>query len=428
MSAASSSPTATLLANGKVLVAGGYSDTYLSSADLYDPITGTWTSTGALNTGRALHTATWLGHGKLLFAGGYEVTNGANSSAELYAQTTQNWAATGAMTTARHYHTATLLADGQVLVAGGGDNNGHAFSSSELYRDTVAITLGEVSHGIITRDADQYPPGTTAILTATGSPGYLFTAWTGDATGNANPLTVLMDADKAIGATFSPDTNDDDGDGLTNYQEIVEYGTNPTLPDTDGDGVNDKKDAFPLDPAETLDTDHDGTGDNADLDDDNDSYSDADETNIHHTNPKRSDSDGDGLTDPQEIETHHTNPNLADTDNDGLRDGEEFTSSHTNPLIGDTDGDGFLDGYEVLTGKSPVDPLDKPALQAEARTAIEFTFPAAMGKTYRIEDSVDLTIWTIVENGIAGTGGQIQRFYSIGNTSKRYFRVEEETP
>jgi hypothetical protein len=234
-----------------------------------------------------------------------------------------------------------------------------------------------------------------------------------------------MDADKSIGATFTPDTNDDDGDGLTNFQEIVEYGTNPTLPDTDGDGAKDSKDAFPLDPAETLDTDDDGTGDNADTDDDGDGYSDDNEINTLHTNPKRADSDGDGLTDPAELESHHTNPNIADTDNDGLSDGEEFTTYHTNPLIGDTDGDGFLDGYEVLTGKLPLDPLDKPALVAEARTAIEFTFPAAVGKTYRIEASTDLAAWAIVESGIAGTGGQIQRFYSTRDQPKRYFRVEE---
>jgi uncharacterized repeat protein (TIGR02543 family) len=264
-----------------------------------------------------------------------------------------------------------------------------------------------------------------ATLTATPAPGYLFTGWTGDATGTANPLSVLMDADKAIGATFTPDTNDDDGDGLTNFQEIVEFGTNPTLPDTDGDTVKDGKDAFPLDPAETLDTDRDGTGDNADTDDDGDGYSDTDELTIHHTNPKRADSDGDELTDPAEIETHHTNPNIADTDNDGLSDGEEFTTYHTNPLIGDTDGDGFLDGYEVLTGKLPLDPLDKPALVAEARTAIEFTFPAAVGKTYRIEASTDLAAWAIVESGIAGAGGEIQRFYSTRGQPKRYFRVEE---
>jgi hypothetical protein len=72
--------------------------------------------------------------------------------------------------------------------------------------------------------------------------------------------------------------------------------------------------------------------------------------------------------------------------------------------------------------------LDKPALVAEARTAIEFTFPAALGKTYRIEGSTDLAAWVTVESGIAGTGGEIQRFYSTRNQPKRYFRVEEETP
>ena len=59
---------------------------------------------------------------------------------------------------------------------------------------------------------------------------------------------------------------------------------------------------------------------------------------------------------------------------------------------------------------------------------IEFTFPAAIGKTYRIEASTDLATWTMVESGIIGTGGEIQRFFSTRNQPKRYFRVEEETP
>lgn len=293
-------------------------------------------------------------------------------------------------------------------------------------RRWVHLTSG-ATHGSVT-GAGQHLPNATATLTATPNPGYEFTGWTGDATGTANPLDVLMDADKTITATFAPDTRDDDDDGLTNYDEIVVRGTNPALKDTDGDGADDKKDDLPLDPAETLDTDHDGIGDNADLDDDGDGYSDADETNIHHTNPKRADSDGDGLTDPAEIETHHTNPNLADSDNDGLRDGEEFNTHHTNPLVADSDGDGFLDGYEVLTGKSPLDIADKPALVAEARTAIEFTFPAAIGKSYRIESSSDLQTWEIVESGIAGTGSVIQRFYTTRGLPKRYFRVEENLP
>jgi uncharacterized repeat protein (TIGR02543 family) len=272
----------------------------------------------------------------------------------------------------------------------------------------------------------QHPLGISALLSVNAHPGYVFSGWTGDATGTANPLSVLMDADKTITATFGPDTNDTDEDGLTNYQEVVEYGTDPTKQDTDGDGVKDKADGRPLDPTETLDTDRDGTGDNADTDDDGDGYSDLDEINIHGTNPKRADSDGDGLSDPAELQTHLTNPNLADTDNDGLSDGAEVNTYGTLPKVGDTDGDGFLDGYEVLTGKSPLDILDKPALVAEARTAIEFTFPSALGKIYRIEDSFDLSTWGTVESGIAGNGSVIQRFYTTRNVPKRYFRVEDD--
>ena len=109
-----------------------------------------------------------------------------------------------------------------------------------------------------------------------------------------------------------------------------------------------------------------------------------------------------------------------------MNDGAEITRG-ANPLFADSDGDGFLDGYEVQTGKSPTDPLDKPALVAEARTAIEFTFPSALGKTYRIEDSPDMTAWGPVESGIAGNGGTITRFYSTRNREKRFFRVEEQT-
>src|SRR5271157_4668155 len=64
--------TATLLPNGKVLVAGGYDNNgnVFASAELYDPTTGTWTETGPLNTARDSHTATLLPNGRVLVAGG----------------------------------------------------------------------------------------------------------------------------------------------------------------------------------------------------------------------------------------------------------------------------------------------------------------------------------------------------------------------
>src|SRR5207237_978861 len=83
--------TATLLLNGKVLVAGGRSTTaHLSGAELYDPATGAWTPTSnPLNTARDTHTATLLPNGKVLVAGGY----GTNylSSAELYDPAIGTW-------------------------------------------------------------------------------------------------------------------------------------------------------------------------------------------------------------------------------------------------------------------------------------------------------------------------------------------------
>ena len=118
--------TATLLPSGKVLVAGGAHNMiqYLSSAELYDPVTGTWTATGSMGVVRHSHTATLLPSGKVLVAGG-------NVGAELYDPVTGAWTATGNMVTARSLHTATLLASGKVLVAGGA--SGGPLSSAELY-------------------------------------------------------------------------------------------------------------------------------------------------------------------------------------------------------------------------------------------------------------------------------------------------------
>jgi uncharacterized repeat protein (TIGR02543 family) len=283
-----------------------------------------------------------------------------------------------------------------------GDNTGAFFAikgnmvavatNTEIYSaplgstfDTFDLAAGNCANGHI-RGVGNYNSGTTATLVATADPGYLFTGWTGDASGATNPLEILVNANKTVGAAFSPDLSDSDGDGLSNYSEVVTYGTNPELadtdsdglndavetntgnyisptntgtnptnPDTDGDGlldgteiqvqgtnpivadtdadgVNDSSDVFPLDPAETIDTDHDGTGDNADADD-----------------------DGDGLSDIDEINIYGTNPELADTDDDRLNDGAEQNAG-SNPLQPDTDGDGVPDGLEVREHTSPIDP------------------------------------------------------------------------
>src|SRR6266550_8623640 len=124
--------TATLLPSGKVMVAGGISRfDRLDSAELYDPATGSWSSTGSLGTARDSHTATLLPSGKVLVAAGHSGL-GRLSSTELYEPATGTWMATGSLGTERFNHTATLLPSGKVLVAGGQGSSG-TLSSAELY-------------------------------------------------------------------------------------------------------------------------------------------------------------------------------------------------------------------------------------------------------------------------------------------------------
>jgi hypothetical protein len=126
--------TATLLTNGKVLVAGGYDDGgYYVTGELYDPSTGMFTPIGAnMIRARAWHTATLLRDGTVLIAGGV-VSAG---SAELYDPATATFIATGDMYVPRALHTATLLRDGRVLVAGGTTPD---FASAQLYVPSALI-------------------------------------------------------------------------------------------------------------------------------------------------------------------------------------------------------------------------------------------------------------------------------------------------
>jgi len=137
--------TATLLPNGKVLVTGGTNLTgaILASAELYDPVTGLFTATGSMAKGRIDHTAILLPNGKVLVTGGSSIILGLGglASAELYDPVTGVFTATGSMAAARVQHAATLLPNGKLLVTGG-----------------VTLTL----------TAELYDPA-TGLFTATGS-------------------------------------------------------------------------------------------------------------------------------------------------------------------------------------------------------------------------------------------------------------------
>jgi len=128
--------TATLLSNGEVLVTGGedLAHNFLTSAELYNPATGKWTFTGSTATPRVDHSATLLPNGQVLVAGGYLGVDSHyqpiyTATAELYNPSTGQWRTTGSMTVPRAFHGATLLQDGKVLVAGGTN----ATTSAELY-------------------------------------------------------------------------------------------------------------------------------------------------------------------------------------------------------------------------------------------------------------------------------------------------------
>jgi galactose oxidase-like protein/Kelch motif protein len=132
--------TATLLPDGKVLVAGGYVPVAgavadpLASAELYDPASGTWSETASMLAIRVRQTATLLRDGRVLVAGGRGSEKNIEprlGSAELYDPATGIWSATASMLAVRVGHTATLLPDGKVLVAGDLPDDSAPFA--ELY-------------------------------------------------------------------------------------------------------------------------------------------------------------------------------------------------------------------------------------------------------------------------------------------------------
>jgi N-acetylneuraminic acid mutarotase len=160
---------ATLLANGKVLVAGGFDGTNtLSNAELYDPATGHWSPAGAMSDVRLFHTATLLSNGKVLIAGGAQDV-GVTASAELYDPVTGIWAATGAMNTNREDHTATLLPNGWVLVAGG-DPGGNPYFGAELYDPATGLwtTTGTMTTNRENHTATLLPNGKVLVTAGFG--------------------------------------------------------------------------------------------------------------------------------------------------------------------------------------------------------------------------------------------------------------------
>ena len=171
--------SATILNSGQILVAGGVncptpgSCTYLSSAELYNPATSAFTYTsGAMATARSAP-AVQLNSGKVLIAGGYTCDGSGNcsilSSTEIYDPTSDTFSSAGTMTVARSGHTMTVLSNGTVLIAGGQNCNPNnyppcsAMGYSEIY-DPVAGTFTATANDM---SAPRY--GASAVLLNSGS-------------------------------------------------------------------------------------------------------------------------------------------------------------------------------------------------------------------------------------------------------------------
>ncbi len=145
MQAARANHTATLLDDGKVLVVGGTGSDgqALAVTELYDAANNTWLPAGSLNVVRRGHTATRLKDGRVLIAGG-DSGGAAINALEIYDPATQQFALAGELSSARTQHGAAALLDGRVLIAGGNDG-ASALSTTDIFDGaTGSVVAGPV--------------------------------------------------------------------------------------------------------------------------------------------------------------------------------------------------------------------------------------------------------------------------------------------
>ncbi len=202
------------LYGGKVLVAGGGNLSvtspaeYLSSAELYDPASNSWRAAGEMTTPRANHTATLLADGRILVAGGLNSVGRGIAGAEIYSPATNSWSPAGAMREARYHHTATILPNRKVLVTGGhqltGDGSTVALSSAELY-DPASNSWAKAPRMRVPRDnhtATSLPDGRVLVVGGgTRTAGFEAGAETYDAAANSWSSAGRLKEPRAFHAT-----------------------------------------------------------------------------------------------------------------------------------------------------------------------------------------------------------------------------------
>ena len=191
----------TRLPNGKVLAAGG---TSLTSAELWDPATGTWSATGSLAIlGRWLHRAVLLGNGKVLLVGGHSFTAVPEPRAELYDPATGTFALTGSASAGRASPGAVLLSNGKVLVVGGFTTSfAGSLATAEVYDPATGTfsPTGSMSRTRAEPSVTLLADGRVLVAGGSGGLGANFNAEIWDpATGTFGPLIALNDGRQGRG-------------------------------------------------------------------------------------------------------------------------------------------------------------------------------------------------------------------------------------